>query len=79
MRSVIVHESYVEVSSVSSHEGLLNIEVPLLASRNLDFTNVTWNYTTAPQTSLNNRAIAYSRGKLLGGIKSAGETYRRIA
>ncbi|KAH9170729.1 alcohol oxidase [Lactarius sanguifluus] len=31
---------------------------------------VDWNYTTVPQTGLNNRTIAYPRGKTLGGSTS---------
>ncbi|KZT38918.1 alcohol oxidase [Sistotremastrum suecicum HHB10207 ss-3] len=30
----------------------------------------TWNYTTTPQTALNNRTLSYQRGKLLGGSSS---------
>jgi len=33
-------------------------------------TSVTWNFTTTPQTSLDNRVLTYPRGRVLGGSSS---------
>ncbi|OSD00960.1 GMC oxidoreductase [Trametes coccinea BRFM310] len=61
-----------------SDQDVLGIEVPFLAPANLPNSSVTWNYTTTPQTSLNNRALAYSRGRVLGGSTSINlMTYTR--
>ncbi|KAI0768341.1 aryl-alcohol-oxidase from pleurotus Eryingii [Trametes elegans] len=47
--------------------GVLQIEVPLLASQLQPNTAFDWNYTTVPQPGLNNRAVLYPRGRVLGG------------
>ncbi|KAN0141960.1 hypothetical protein V8E53_000422 [Lactarius tabidus] len=46
-----------------------NIPIPFLCTT-LTNTVVDWNYTTVPQTGLDNRVIAYPRGKTLGGSTS---------
>ncbi|KAA1471970.1 aryl-alcohol-oxidase from pleurotus Eryingii [Dentipellis sp. KUC8613] len=53
-----------------SHQGIASVEIPFLDSSNAPNTYLDWNYTTTPQTSLNNRVIQYPRGKLLGGSTS---------
>ncbi|KIP06821.1 hypothetical protein PHLGIDRAFT_128071 [Phlebiopsis gigantea 11061_1 CR5-6] len=53
-----------------TNEGVRNVEVPFLAPQNLPNSSVTWNYTTVPQTFLNDRYIGYTRGRLLGGSSS---------
>nr|ALS87662.1 extracellular aryl-alcohol oxidase-1 [synthetic construct] len=61
-----------------SDQGVLGVQVPFLAPTNLPNSSVTWNYTTVPQTSLNNRVLAYSRGRVLGGSTSINlMTYTR--
>lgn len=45
------------------------IPIPFLCPT-LANTVVDWNYTTVPQAGLDNRSIAYSRGKTLGGSTS---------
>lgn len=53
-----------------SNEGVRNVEVPFLATQNIPATPVTWNYTTVPQAGLDNRTVAYPRGRVLGGSSS---------
>lgn len=55
---------------LESNNGVLGVECPFLAPSNLPNSSVTWNYTTTPQTSLNNRVLGYSRGRVLGGSSS---------
>lgn len=55
---------------LDSNDGVLGVECPFLAPSNLPNSSVTWNYTTTPQTSLNNRVLGYSRGRVLGGSSS---------
>lgn len=57
-------------SSSHSDKGVLGVEVPFLSGGNLPNSSVTWNYTTTPQTSLNNRVLSYTRGRVLGGSSS---------
>ncbi|KLO19189.1 aryl-alcohol oxidase-like protein [Schizopora paradoxa] len=51
-------------------EGVVGIEVPFLAPTNTPMTAVSWNFTTVPQTSLDNRILTYPRGRVLGGSSS---------
>ncbi|KAH9056445.1 alcohol oxidase [Lactarius vividus] len=46
-----------------------NILIPFLCP-SLAHSDVDWNYTTVPQAGLDNRTIAYPRGKTLGGSTS---------
>ncbi|KAI0321297.1 alcohol oxidase [Amylostereum chailletii] len=46
-----------------------NIHIPFL-SGTLSPSAVSWNYTTAPAASINNRSVAYPRGHTLGGSTS---------
>lgn len=55
--------------SVFSNQNVLDSEVPLLAF-GLAGTINDWNYTTVPQAGLNNRTVAYTRGRMLGGSSS---------
>ncbi|KAI0342182.1 aryl-alcohol-oxidase from pleurotus Eryingii [Trametopsis cervina] len=50
--------------------GNIGIEVPLLAPSLAPGTAVDWGYKTVPQRHLNNRQVAYMRGKVLGGSSS---------
>jgi len=59
----------VSVLVIDRDKGVLDIEVPWLSPL-LEGTAFDWNYTTIPQPGLNNRAIFYSRGFVLGGSTS---------
>ncbi len=59
--------------------GVLGVEVPFLAPTNTPMTSVTWNFTTTPQTSLDNRVLTYPRGRVLGGSSSISEFTRVVA
>ena len=37
-----------------------------------------WNYTTTPQVAMDDRAIHYARGKVLGGSTSISELQRLL-
>ncbi|KAI0653737.1 aryl-alcohol-oxidase from pleurotus Eryingii [Cubamyces menziesii] len=50
--------------------GVLPIEVPLLSSQLQPNQLWDWNYTTVPQSSLDQRVIQYPRGRVLGGSSS---------
>ncbi|KAH9886297.1 aryl-alcohol-oxidase from pleurotus Eryingii [Cubamyces lactineus] len=50
--------------------GVLPIEVPLLSSQLQPNQLWDWNYTTVPQSALNQRVIQYPRGRVLGGSTS---------
>ncbi|CDO78115.1 Aryl-alcohol oxidase [Trametes cinnabarina] len=62
-----------------SDQGVLGVQVPFLAPTNLPNSSVTWNYTTVPQTSLNNRVLAYSRGHLMTYTRGSDDEYNRWA
>ncbi|TBU34310.1 aryl-alcohol-oxidase from pleurotus Eryingii [Dichomitus squalens] len=57
------------IEAGSSDYNNTNIEVPWLAPV-LTHSQFDWNYTTTPQEGLDNRSIAYARGKVLGGSTS---------
>ncbi|KAJ7629918.1 alcohol oxidase [Mycena rosella] len=50
-----------------ANDGVLNVEVPFFCTRAAPNTAQDWNYTTTPQSGLNNRSISYARGFGLGG------------
>ncbi|KAJ7049707.1 GMC oxidoreductase-domain-containing protein, partial [Mycena amicta] len=50
-----------------SDAGILALEAPLLCITATPDTAQDWNYTTTPQVGLNNRAVSYPRGYVLGG------------
>ncbi|KAJ3576819.1 hypothetical protein NP233_g167 [Leucocoprinus birnbaumii] len=53
-----------------SNEDVFEVQVPGL-SHSIGFgTVVDWNYTTAPQTNINNRVLNYPRAMILGGCSS---------
>ncbi|KAJ8507343.1 hypothetical protein ONZ45_g10276 [Pleurotus djamor] len=75
------------VEAGGSHDDDLNIQVPAF-SPNLFQSAFDWNYTTTPQTGLNDREVNYVRGRVLGGSSSingmlytrgSAENYNRIA
>ncbi|PIL23708.1 hypothetical protein GSI_13457 [Ganoderma sinense ZZ0214-1] len=51
-------------------DGVLAIEVPLLATGLQPNTVYDWNYTTTPQPGLDGRDVVYPRGRVLGGSSS---------
>ncbi|KAF9483045.1 alcohol oxidase [Pholiota conissans] len=53
-----------------SNEGILNITIPFFDTRATPSTSVDWNYTTVAQPNMDNRAIAYPRGFVIGGSSS---------
>ncbi|KAF9458889.1 aryl-alcohol oxidase [Collybia nuda] len=53
-----------------SNEGITDVAIPLMGLSLTPNTMLDWNFTTTPQPGLNNRAIAYPRGRLLGGSTS---------
>ncbi|KAJ7772263.1 aryl-alcohol-oxidase from pleurotus Eryingii [Mycena metata] len=54
----------------TSNADVLDIIVPFLCTRATPDTAQDWNYTTTPQSALNNRSIVYPRGFVLGGSSS---------
>ncbi|KAF5355518.1 hypothetical protein D9758_006375 [Tetrapyrgos nigripes] len=52
-----------------SNEGVLNVEVPAFQPF-LPGSAYDWNFTSTPQTALNNRTVPVARGLLLGGSTS---------
>ncbi|PPQ93564.1 hypothetical protein CVT25_005556 [Psilocybe cyanescens] len=52
-----------------TNEDVLNAMVPSFSVR-LEQTIFDWNYTTVPGIGLNNRTLAYPRGRILGGCSS---------
>ncbi|CCM06045.1 uncharacterized protein FIBRA_08291 [Fibroporia radiculosa] len=50
-----------------SNENNVDVEIPFYCPTLSPDTSLTWNYTTTPQNGLNNRAIPYPRGRILGG------------
>ncbi|KAF8194676.1 aryl-alcohol oxidase [Pholiota molesta] len=60
------HETY----CTFRNDGILNISIPFFDTRATPRTSVDWNYTTVPQTNLDNRAIPYPRGFVIGGSSS---------
>ncbi|KAF7343125.1 GMC oxidoreductase [Mycena venus] len=63
------------------NEGVIDAEVPFFGSELVSPDNpYSWNYTTTPQTGLNDRVLEYGRGHLLGGCSSHnGMVYTRGA
>ena len=53
---------------------MLPIEVPLLSSQLQPNQLWDWNYTTVPQSYLDQRVIQYPRGRVLGGSSSISES-----
>uniref|UniRef100_A0A8H7XUR8 pyranose dehydrogenase (acceptor) n=1 Tax=Psilocybe cubensis TaxID=181762 RepID=A0A8H7XUR8_PSICU len=52
-----------------TNEGVLNAMIPSFSVQ-LQQTTFDWNYTTVPGIGLNNRTLAYPRGRILGGCSS---------
>ncbi|KAJ7653798.1 aryl-alcohol-oxidase from pleurotus Eryingii [Mycena rosella] len=53
-----------------SNEEVMEIIVPGYCTRTSPNTAQSWNYTTTPQTALNDRVLIYPRGFVLGGTSS---------
>ncbi|KAI0033252.1 aryl-alcohol oxidase-like protein [Vararia minispora EC-137] len=62
--------SVLVIESGENDDGVEGLIVPFLAPDNLSNTSLIWNYTTVPQTALDNRTLAYQRGRVLGGSSS---------
>lgn len=60
--------------SAFSDEGVVGIQVPLLATKLQPNTLYDWNYTTTPQAGLDGRDVVYPRGRVLGGSSSISES-----
>lgn len=58
---------------IDRNQGVQASIIPGLGTQLLGDTAHIWNYTTVPQRSLDNRTIAYPRGRLLGGSSSTSE------
>jgi choline dehydrogenase len=56
------------VNTLSSNEGVLDIQVPAFWTQINSTYN--WNYVTEPLSGLNNRTLEYARGHVLGGSSS---------
>ncbi|KAE9395797.1 aryl-alcohol oxidase-like protein [Gymnopus androsaceus JB14] len=52
------------------HSQDINIAIPFFCQQASPFTEYDWNYTTVPQSNLENRQLIYPRGFLLGGSSS---------
>ncbi|KAJ7106768.1 aryl-alcohol oxidase-like protein [Mycena epipterygia] len=65
----------------AGNKGVIDSEVPFLTNGILSPDNpYSWNYTTTPQTGLNDRVFEYEQGHLLGGCSSHnGMAYTRGA
>jgi len=61
------------LTTSQSNEGIIDVAIPFLSPTLIPNTSVDWNYTTVPLEGLDNRVIAYPRGKLLGGSTSISE------
>ncbi|KAF7342543.1 GMC oxidoreductase [Mycena sanguinolenta] len=53
-----------------SNEGVIESTIPFLVNELLAPNIYEWNYTTTPQTGLNDRSLAYLRAHMLGGCSS---------
>ncbi|KZT03822.1 GMC oxidoreductase [Laetiporus sulphureus 93-53] len=63
--------SILVIEAGSSNTDYPEIAVPFLELSEVIYnSNISWNYDTTPQIGLNNRAINYPRGKVLGGSSS---------
>ncbi|KAF8959623.1 hypothetical protein BDZ97DRAFT_1906142 [Flammula alnicola] len=62
--------SVLVLEAVFQERGHFEYYIPFFCTRATPFTSVDWNYTTVPQTHLNDRVIAYPRGFVLGGSSS---------
>ncbi len=51
------------------------MQIPFTAPDLLANTSILWNFQTVPQKNLNNRVLAYQRGRLLGGSSSVSKCY----
>ncbi|KAJ7693579.1 pyranose dehydrogenase [Mycena rosella] len=61
-----------------SNIGVLDSTIPLFAVNFLEQTIYDWNYTTTPQSGVNNRVLDYLRARMLGGCSSHnGMVYSR--
>ncbi|KAJ6451688.1 aryl-alcohol oxidase-like protein, partial [Mycena vulgaris] len=59
-----------KIFPVQLNEGVLDSIVPFFVGNLLGPTIYEWNYTTTPQTGLNDRVLSYSRAHMLGGCSS---------
>ncbi|KAJ7701208.1 hypothetical protein B0H17DRAFT_1046217 [Mycena rosella] len=62
--------SVLVVEAGGSNVGVIDSEVPFFCAIVAPNTQYDWNYTTTPQTGLNNRSVPYPRGHILGGSSS---------
>ena len=59
------------INAFSRNEGVIDAIVPFLApDLAAPFSPYTWNYSTVPQSGLDDRVLAYARGRMLGGSSS---------
>ena len=65
-------------ASLYRNEGVLASIVPFLASELTPFSAYTWNYSTVPQNGLDDRVLAYARGRMLGGSSSMIMHYAQL-
>ena len=77
MMAIVLQIIYPILTTSHSNEGLVDVAIPFLASTLIPNTPVDWNYTTVPLKGLDNRVIAYPRGKLLGGSTSISKYITR--
>lgn len=59
----------IHVLTFLSNEGVLVTQVPGLMLQVLS-SEYDWNYTTVPQSTMNQRVLQYPRGYILGGCSS---------
>ncbi|KAF7322093.1 Alcohol oxidase [Mycena kentingensis (nom. inval.)] len=64
------NHSVLVLEAGGSNEGELLLEAPLLCLIASPSTKWDWNYTTTPQSGLNDRTLAFPRGFVLGGSSS---------
>ncbi|RDB25991.1 Pyranose dehydrogenase 1 [Hypsizygus marmoreus] len=62
--------SVLVIEAGGSNEGVLDTIVPFFGPIASPGTPWDWNYTTTPQIGLNGRAVAFPRGRILGGSSS---------
>ncbi|KZV68613.1 GMC oxidoreductase [Peniophora sp. CONT] len=53
-----------------SDEGIVALQIPFTAHSTIANESLIWDYTTVNQTGLDNRPLAYQRGRVLGGSSS---------
>lgn len=73
--AIYIRNVYSRSDIHSSDVGVVDLEIPGIAPVASTNGSLIWNYTTIAQNALDQRSLAYPRGRVLGGSSSISEVF----